>query len=246
MRTHRNFATIFFLTFSFLGLILIALFGNVAPTTQNEVSWRKPLVGTVFSIVCVLGILAGAFPSKCSKTFHFRRTKQKGFAHESSGSPEKYAFRGHHPNCGSFGAHVFRVGNRIFCAGCVGLILGAVLSLFGVILYFFANLPFWLNHFLAFWIGLMGVSCGLLQYHLFYWGKSSIHLSVNTFFIFGIFLLLVGVDAVTQNVIVDFYLVALSIFWLYTRILLSQLDHKKICTACLMEECRICEKKRGK
>jgi len=243
LRTHRNFAIIFFLTFSFLGLILIAVFVNLAPTTQNEVSWRKPLVGTVFSIVCVLGILAGAFPSKCSKMFHFRKIKQEGFAHESAGSLEKYAFRGHHPNCGNFGAHVFRVGNRVFCAGCVGLILGAVLSLLGVTLYFFANLPIWLNHCLVFWIGLIGVSCGLLQYHLFNWGKSSIHLSVNTFFIFGMFLLLVRVDAVTQNVIVDFYLIALSIFWLYTRILLSQLDHKEICDACPIEECGICGRK---
>lgn len=194
----------------------------------------------VFSIVCVLGILAGVFPSKCSNTFHFRRAreKQEELAHTSTILRKKaLSLRGHHPDCGSFGAHVFLVGNRIFCAGCVGLILGAVLSLFGATLYFFINLPVWLNYFSVFWIGLIGISCGLLQYHLFNYGKSSIHLVVNAFFVFGVFLLLVGTDGMTQSVIVDFYLVALCIFWLYTRILLSQSDHKLICTDCRAEEC---------
>ncbi|MDH5448105.1 MAG: hypothetical protein OEX01_03770 [Candidatus Bathyarchaeota archaeon] len=238
MRTPPNFASIFFLTFSFLGLILIAAFANLPPAIQGDVSWRKPLIGTVFSIVCVLGILAGVFPSKCSGMFHFRKAKRGEFTRESTGLPKKtLTFRGHHPDCGNFGAHAFRIGDRVFCAGCAGLILGAALSLLGVVPYFFLNLSSWLNYFLVFWIGFVGVSCGLLQYHLFNWGKSSVHFSVNTFFVFSVFLLLVGVDGITQNVIADFYLIALGIFWLYTRILLSQLDHKIICTACHMKEC---------
>jgi hypothetical protein len=238
LRTSTNFASIFFLTFSFLGLIIIAMFANLSPPMQGDVSWRKPLVGTVFSIVCVLGILAGVFPSKCSGMFHFRKAKRGEFTRESTSLPKKtLVFRGHHPDCENFGAYVFRIGERVFCAGCTGLILGAALSLLGVVPYFFLNLPFWSNYFLVFWIGFVGISCGLLQYHLFNWGKSSVHLSLNSFFVFGVFLLLVGVDAITQSLIVDSYLIGLSIFWLYTRILLSQLDHEKICTACHVEEC---------
>jgi hypothetical protein len=240
LKTPFPLASLFFLTFSFTGLIFIAVLTNQPTTTQSNIPWRKPLVGTAFSIVCILGILAGIFPSKCSSMFHFRRTKQKEPAKESADLPKKtLAFHGHHPDCGNFGAHVFRLGNRVFCAGCVGLILGAVLSLFGVALYFFLNLPLWFSYEIVFWIGIVGVSCGLLQYHLFNWGKSSVHLSVNTFFVFGVFLLLVGVDEITQSLIVDFYLVALSIFWLYTRILLSRLDHRKICTTCRLEECEL-------
>jgi hypothetical protein len=170
--------------------------------------------------------------------FHFRRAKKKEFNQVSSGLPTKtVAFRGHHPDCGSFGAHVIRVGQRVFCAGCVGLILGAILSLFGVALHFFINMPFELNYFLAFWIGFVGVFCGLLQYHLFNWGKSSVHLAVNSYFVFGVFLFLVGIDGIIQNTIVDFYLIVLSLFWLYTRILLSQLDHRKICNSCHEGKC---------
>lgn len=224
--------------FSFLGLILIATFTNLSPTMQDDAFWRKPLVGASFSVVCLLGIAAGIYPSKCSSMFHFRRTAQKELTSKSTSPPKTASvLLGHHPDCGSFGAHVFRVGHWVFCAGCVGLIQGAVLSLFGVAVYFFLSLSFWSNNFLVFWVGFIGVSCGLLQYHLFNLGRSSIHLAVNTFFVFGVFLLLVGVDAITQNAIVDFYLIALSIFWLYTRILLSQFDHKMICTACPVEGC---------
>jgi len=234
----RNTASLLFLTFSLLGLILIAALVNLSPTRQDNISWRKPAVGTVFGIVCVLGILAGIFPSKCSSMLHFERAKKGEFTQESADSPEKtLVFRGHHPDCGSFGAHVIRVNHMVFCAGCVGLILGAVLSLFGVALYFFINMSFELNYFLAFWIGFVGIFCGLLQYHLSNWGKSSIHLAVNIYFVFGVFLFLVGVDGIIQNTIVDFYLIILSLFWLYTRILLSQLDHRKICNSCHVREC---------
>ncbi len=100
-----------------------------------------------------------------------------------------------------------------------------------------------MNYVLVFWVGFVGVSCGLLQYHLFNWGRSSVHLSVNTFFVFGVFWLLAGVDAIVQSTIVDVYLIALSVFWLYTRILLSQLDHDRICTACSIEECGLYRRK---
>jgi hypothetical protein len=214
---------------------------------QDNVSWRKPLAGTVFSIVCTLGILAGIFPSKCSGTFHSRATKQRELAKKSVELPEKALnFSGHHPICGKFGAHVFQAGQKILCAGCIGLILGATFSLGGVTVYFFLQMSLASDCLLVFWPGLVGVACGLLQYHLFNWGGSLVHLSVNTFFVLGTFLLLVGVDAVTQSIIVDLYVIALSLFWLYTRILLSQLYHRRICTACGIEECGYREREKQK
>lgn len=162
---------------------------------------------------------------------------------ESVGSPKKpLTLRGHHPDCGNFGAHVFQTGEKVFCAGCIGLIVGAALSLVGVILYFLLDLPFWTDYPLVFWNRFTGVSCGLLQYHLFNWGRSSIHLSINTYFVFSVFLLLVGVDAITQSVTIGLYLIALSAFWLYVRILFSQLDHRRTCTKCGIEECGFSQK----
>ncbi len=233
-----GFVYIFFLTVSFTGLVLIAVFAGLPQSAEHGDSWRKPLVGISFSIICVLGILAGVFPSKCSKIFHFKEEKQNNVSpNPNEMLREKSILKGHHPDCGSFDIHVFRLGDKVFCAGCIGLVLGAIFSLMGNLFYFFINQSFPIDYLLAFFIGTLGVSCGLLQYHLPGWGRSSVHLSVNTAFVFGVFLLLVGVDGLMQNLVIDLYLISLSIFWLYTRILFSQIDHKKICNACQLKEC---------
>ncbi|MGB9135443.1 MAG: hypothetical protein WCC63_07690 [Candidatus Bathyarchaeia archaeon] len=237
MRTPRHLTSALLLPLSFSGLILIAALTSLPPKMQDD-AWRKPLVGTVFSVVCTLGILAGIFPSKCSGTFHFRTRRQRTLAQEPDKLPKEAPdFRGHHPNCGNFSAHVFQAGRRFFCAGCVGLIFGAALSLLGAAGYFFLHSSFAPDYFLVFWAGFVGVSCGLLQYHLFDWGGSSVHLLVNTFFVLGVFMLLAGVDALAQSVVIDMYVIVLSVFWLYARILLSQLHHRGICAACGMEQC---------
>lgn len=195
------------------------------------------MVATTFGIVCILGTVAGIFPSKCSSLFHFRKAEQRQFTSKAVDQPRKVlVLRGHHPDCGSFTAHVFRLGHRVFCAGCIGLIVGAVLSLFALAGYLFLDTTLGTSQ-VVLWVGILGVSFGLLQYHLFNWGKSSVHLSVNSVFVFSVFLLLATVDSMTQNVVIDFYLIALSVFWLYTRILLSRLDHKRICNTCQVEGC---------
>lgn len=199
------------------------------------------MVGAAFGIVCVLGIFAGIFPSRCSGTFHFRRGKQE-YEQDSVSLPEKSGkllFQGHHPNCGNFGPHIFHVGKAVLCAGCVGLVSGAAVSTVGVASYFFGGISCSLSCFLVFWVGFVGAFCGLFQYHLFSWGRSSIHLFVNAFFVFGVFLLLVAVDAIVQNLLLDLYLVTLTLFWVYTRIILSQFDHRKICATCTVEECEL-------
>jgi len=230
-----------YLLFSFVGLFLVVVFVYFEPPVSGTIPWRKPLVGAAFGIVCILGIFAGIFPSKCSSTFHFRRGKQAN-DQNSTLLPKKsqaLLFRGHHPNCGNFGPHVFRVGNAVLCAGCIGLVIGAAVSVVGVAVFFFGEVSCWPSCYLIFWVGFVGASCGLLQYHLFSLGRSSIHLFVNAFFVFGVFMLLVGVDSIVQNAVIDFYLVTLSLFWVYTRIVLSQFDHRKICAACVVEECEL-------
>ena len=237
----NNLAWKLYLLFSFIGLSFVVMFVYLGSSVSGNIPWRKPLVGTAFGVVCILGIFAGVFPSRCSRTFHFRRGRQ---ANEQNSTllPEKLQpvlFRGHHPNCGNFGPHVFRVGSTVLCAGCVGLVIGATVSVVGIAAFFFGEVSCWPSCHLIFWVGFVGVSCGLLQYHLFNLGRSSIHLLVNAFFVFGVFLLLVGVDSIVQNAVIDFYLVILSLFWVYTRIILSQFDHRKICAACAVEECEL-------
>jgi hypothetical protein len=231
------------LAFSLLGLAINIVLVHLPSTTQDAFVLRRPMVGVVFSAVCILGIVAAVYPSKCSAVFHFKETRRGRPGGDSSDARvEELRLRGHHPNCGKFSAHVFKTGRRVFCAGCVGLLLGAVLSLIGVTRYFFFNLPFSQTYWL-FWIGCVGVMSGLLQYHLFNWGKSSIHLLVNTYFVFGVFLMLAAADQIAQSTTISLYIVVLSIFWLYTRITLSKLDHTTLCNACPVESCEFTYRK---
>lgn len=234
--THNITATLY-IALSLLGLFLIiALVESSHPTTAN-LSWRKPAIGTLFSIVCITGILAGVFPSKCSSTIHFGKIQST-----TRGAENETVFSGHHPRCGQFKAHIFQVGDKVLCAGCTGLIIGAVLSLFGVVMYFMNQCTL-LGGPLVFWVGVIGVCCGLLQYHFFNWGSYFVHLIVNVLFVFGSFLLLISVDAITKSWIIDVYLIVLSVFWVFTRISLSQMDHKRICSACPMEKCKFSKEK---
>ncbi len=241
MKINSSISIVLLLVISFVGLILVTVLAHSSVAMQNEHYLQKNLVGAAFSSICILGIFAGIFPSKCSAIFHFKTKTSKMHVGISADKPdsakETLLLSGHHPSCGNFDAHRFQLGNTAFCSGCIGLIFGASLSLLIGAAYFFASLPFWLDGRLFFWIGFAGVTCGLLQYHLFNWGKSSVHTVVNAFFAFGVLLLLVGIDIMTQNAVLDFYVIALSVFWLFTRIFLSQYDHRNICASCLVEKC---------
>ena len=117
------------------------------------------------------------------------------------------------------------------------VIIGAILSLFGDFLYFFLEFNLSSNMFFLFWIGAAGVTSGLLQYHLFNWGGNTIHLLVNVYFVFGAFLLLMSLDAIIENWVIGLYSIIFSVFWIITRVVLSQKDHRRICTICPKDRC---------
>ena len=205
-------------------------------TIQSSVPWSKPISGLIFSFICVSGIVAGLFPGQCSAILFGRKDGQLSPPHSTSKHGTSN-FLGHHPACGSFGAHVFKTKNEVYCAGCMGLISGGLLSIFGIVLYFFLEVIQCPNCFPVFLSGVAGVSAGLLQYHLFNLGRASVHLVVNTVFVVGVFLILMAVDAVTHNVILECYVIVLSLFWLYVRIHLSEYDHQRICSQCQRSPC---------
>jgi len=137
---------------------------------------------------------------------------------------------------------VFRVGNRTFCTACTGLLLGGLSALAGTILYFFSNWRVEQISFLLVWVGILGVGFGLFQFKF----KGIVRLFLNIFFAFGAFLILIGVDELARSVAVDLFLIALTLFWLFTRISLSQWDHRRICYACKVVTCEIAgQRKKG-
>lgn len=219
---------------SLFGLFLAAVLASYPPPLQENLPWRKPLIGSVFTLICILGILAVFFPRKCSQTFFGKR--RETHAVELS-DPKSFSLlfglkimHGHHPTCEGFASHEFQIGNKTFCAACTGLLLGALITLVGTAMYFFADLQIEQGGLLVA-VGVLSVALGLLQFPLFE-AQGFLRLLLNTFFVLGAFFILVAVDGLVHSLFADLFSVSMIIFWLYTRILLSQWNHARICRAC--------------
>lgn len=246
--TFRSSFPLFLVLISFFGLFFISVLTLSPAVSQENFVWRKPLIGSMFASVCVLGILAVFFPNECSRVFDLgkeekRRSRfygfKQGIAISKSESP---VLRGHHPTCEQFSSHVFRVGSKIFCATCSGLFLGALIVLAGVALYSVGNLQMEDNAFSLVLVGIIGVSFGLLQSPLLNFHRSFVRVFSSAFFAIGSFSILVGIDELTRNVFLDVFLVFLTGFWLMTRISLSQWEHEKICSTCSSAFCDFFER----
>lgn len=221
----QNRLLMFFVCMSFFGVLLSVLFAFFPPPPPLHENFvlRKPIVGSVFGVICVLGVLAAFFPKQCTDVLTFGR----GEGHALHGYFSEAG--GHHPSCENFSPHVFQIGNRRVCVACTGLTVGGLLALAGTFLYFFADCPVEQNNVLVVLIGLLGVSLGLFQFRA---KQHLVRFSLNVFFVLGSFLVLIGIDGLAQSVFVNLFLVALIVFWLFTRILISQWDHERICCAC--------------
>jgi hypothetical protein len=225
-----NFILIFTVSVSLFGSFTTVMLALNPPLAQENLSWRKPLIGSLFSAICMVGIIAALFPKKCSEAFHLPRIEERTISEAGTLNSEKRSImlKGHHPNCGRFSAHVIRMNKRVFCAACTGLLVGAFGALVGAVLYFFGGWDFGQFGFSAVLVGQVGIVLGFIQFKF----GGCARLIVNAFFVFGAFLSLVGIDSVAGNVFVDLYLIVLIVFWLVTRILISQWDHWRICHKC--------------
>jgi len=234
---------LFLMSVSFFGLFLVGILALNPPVAGESFLWRKLVIGLIFGSICVLGILASLFPKKCSGTFHFKKEGMTVNKSNSSGESKLpsyrvgFALRGHHPDCGNFSTHVFKISNRTFCTSCTGLFLGALVTLVATILYVFNGWQIGQESLLTVYFGILGVGFGLLQFPLFKNRKSPLRFLLNSFFVLGAFLILTGIDALVHSTTLDLFLILLIVFWISTRISLSQWDHKRICYACKVTTC---------
>ena len=235
----RSFNITYLVITSFVGLFLAAMLTVYPPSAHENFPWRKPLIGSIFGLICIFGILAVISPTWYSRILDFGKKPRRPYLNKFASHEVSSTLKGHHPDCGNFDAHVFRIGDKTFCAACTGLLLGGLLALVGTFLYFFGNWSFGQSSFSMVWIGVLGVSFGLFQFRF----RSFVRLFLNIFFVLGTFFILIGVDELVDSVNVDLFLVALILFWLFTRISLSQWDHERICYTCKVVACKFRNRK---
>jgi hypothetical protein len=219
------------LLLSFAGLLLVVALTVFPPTATEDNPLRKPIIGSIFSTFCVLGVLAVFSPNKCGKILDRKKENDGSDSAMSNGTDT--VLRGHHPTCGKYSAHVFRIGDSTLCAACVGLLTGGLLALAGAVIYFFCDWRVTEYSVLIVLLGVVGTSLGLFQFKV----KGLIRLSVNIIFVLGALLILIGVDASVHSLFFDLFVICLIVFWLFTRISLSQWDHEIICSNCETENC---------
>jgi hypothetical protein len=72
--------------------------------------------------------------------------------------------------------------------------------------------------------------------------RGEVRVLMNVIFVFGAFLLLASVVQITYNLIVCGYLLALILYWIFTRIALSRRSHNRICAQCEVSACPYSER----
>jgi len=223
-RMNNNLTLIFITGVSVFGLLMVlALSLSASATVHENFPGRKPLIGSIFSAICILGIFASLFPRQCSGSSHFQKREK-----EPAGAEICARVKGHHPDCEEFSAHVIRIGNHTLCAACTGLFLGGLIALTGTVLYFFNGWNLETSSFQSVLIGIAGIALGFFQLKF----KGFVRSALNTLFVLGAFSVLIGIDALMKSISVDFFVIALVVFWLLTRIQLSRWDHLRTCLDC--------------
>jgi len=235
----RNLTVLSLVGVSLIGLILASILMLYTPTTE-DLPWRRPIIGSTYALICVLGAVAVFFPKKCSRLVSLKDLETAATTPYNASTLDErrttYLFgvkltHGHHPSCEIFSDHEFQIGRKTFCAGCTGLLIGALVSLVTVSTYFLGQVELDRAAVPLLGFGFIAVIVGLLT-PILVTKRSTIRLATNALFILGMSSILVGADALLRSVEIDIYLIALGAFWLMTRISISRLNHEMICTNC--------------
>ncbi len=221
-----NKTLIFFLATSIFGLLTTLTLVTTKPIAYDDYFWRKPLIGSLFSAICIAGIIAAFRPNKCSERFGPEETQSL----ELDRLPDQQK-EGHHPDCGKFSDHMIASSKRVVCAACSGLALGAFLAFLGALFYFSGGNVSAETGKPMLIAGSILVPLGLARLK----SKGFVRLSLNVAFVCGAFLVLAGVDILARNLFFDLFVIGLIGLWIWTRIILSEWDHTRTCSSCTQD-----------
>lgn len=249
-----NIQNIFLILISFSGIFfLVAMYlwspQSTAPSTSHY-SLNKSIILLLFILICFLGIFAALYPSKCKTLLKFQNDSKQKTSQGNIQSKQKtinqsnIQFAGHHPDCGKFSSHTLTINGKKYCPGCFGLSVGASIAIVGMVAYYFMAYPLIgytsIYGEISFWIGVCTVFTALLIIIFLNVGiklKFISNIALGT----GSFLILVGLDIVKGNLITELYFIILVIFWILTRIAVSETSHETICQDCLKKSACVYE-----
>lgn len=216
---------------SFL-LLVLAFFGS--SNGDNIGMHDRLFVSVVFIASCIFGISLAMYPGWCKQLIkHGDRNSNRGKIQKTT---RKY--QGHHPDCSKFKSHTIKIKEKTLCAGCIGLTIGSIISIFLMIIYVITtnDQPLDLFYFLII-LGLIIISLTYIEIMLPI-RHSIIHVISNIFLVVSFFLIIISIFEITDSKIYGAISILLSFLWLDTRIQLSNWRHTLICKNC-GENCKM-------
>lgn len=200
---------------------------------------RKPIVGALYIGICSLGLVAAIFPRKCMSKRHAPKISENTegeVVYELEGTSSCMGVsihHGHHPGCETFDSHELILGRKSICAGCLGLAIGAIISICGTLLYFGDLLS--PPKSLAPYFIIIGTTCNMVMLGRYFFlprNGGAVRAFLHASMVVGASCVLVGIDILGQNLFFDYGTIVLVLFWLRTKMLLTKWEHKKVCAAC--------------
>ena len=223
-----------YLALSVAGAALLIVFVSMTPApTRTLALLEKIFVAGVFIIICVFGV------SFCLRPNWVRPfISKKDNTEKNNSEALKRLFRGHHPDCKTFENHRMISLNKTWCAGCLGLLIGCLLSIFLMILY--VVVPFQQPSTISRLLFFLGLLVIVFVYLEIIRGSrhSIIHVLPNGMLVLSFFFITISIVELSGKVVYGLFTILLCILWLDTRIQLSRWHHRRVCSSC-PESCKI-------
>jgi hypothetical protein len=217
--------------FAAVFILILAFYGSSDNIYINF--YERMLVVGLFIIICIFGISLSFFPGWYKR---FIKNKDQGSKSQKFQKKPRRR-RGHHPDCDSFISHVIKVNDKTYCAGCLGLAIGSVSSIFLGIIYLFYIDKILINFNYLIFAGLVLIFLGFLETTKPI-KNAIIHIIANVFLIIGFFLIVVGMFEATGNMVYMVISIIFSFLFLDTRVQMSSYNHNIICNNC-KEKCKM-------
>jgi hypothetical protein len=223
-----------YLGLSVAGAALLLVFVSMTPSpTGTPALVEKMVVAGIFIASGVVGISFLLRPNWVRRFISKKENTVKNHSDELQRS-----FQGHHPDCKTFENHRTIYRDKTWCTGCLGLLIGCLLSIILMILYVVVPFkqPLMISR-LLFFFGLFII--GLVYLEILMDSRYSIiHIVFNGLLVLSFFFITESILELSGKIEYGLYTILLCILWLDTRIQLSRWHHRRLCSSC-PEPCKI-------
>ncbi len=224
---------IFYLMISSLFILFLYLinFYTISNGIVNNID--RIIIGFVFIFICIIGISISFYPKWYKKILRYKNSNKN-----QEIKNKKRKREGHHPNCIKFTNHIILINNKKYCIGCIGLGIGAFISIILIIHYLIFDYSLSIIYYKYLFIS--GILLIFISYYvsLFIKKYEILHLFSNILLILSFYFVIISTFENSGHLIYAFIGIIGTFLFLETRIQISIFNHSNICITC-EKECKM-------